>query len=192
MNFVLTLTGPDRVGIVDEVTGLLLDLGGNVETSRMARLGGEFAVLMLVAMPPEGFAELGHRLERLIAHGYKVTTTRAGQTHAEAQPGWLAYRIEVRGADHEGIIHEVAHDLSRRGINIESMDSTTAPAPTSGVPLFTMTAHVAVPPGLSRRDWEAGLDDISGRMNLEIAVSALDGSPAGGDAAGGRSGGAAG
>jgi glycine cleavage system transcriptional repressor len=190
MNFVLTLTGPDRIGIVDEVTGLMLDLGGNVETSRMARLGGEFAVLMLVAMPAGGFAELGHRLERLIAHGYKVTTTRAGQPHAEAPAGWLAYRIEVRGADHEGIIHEVAHDLSRRGINIESMDSATTPAPISGVPLFAMTAHVAVPPGLSGPEWETGLEAISARMNLEIEVSALDGPPSGLGAAGGRPGGA--
>jgi glycine cleavage system transcriptional repressor len=28
-DFVLTLTGPDRIGIVDEVTGLLLRRGGN-------------------------------------------------------------------------------------------------------------------------------------------------------------------
>ena len=46
--FVLTLTGPDRIGFVEKVTGLLLERGGNVETSRMARLGGEFAILMLV------------------------------------------------------------------------------------------------------------------------------------------------
>lgn len=57
-NFVLALTGPDRMGIVDEVMGLLLERGGNVETSRMARLGGEFAVLMLVSMPSEEFSAL--------------------------------------------------------------------------------------------------------------------------------------
>ena len=57
-NLVLTLTGPDRIGIVDRVTGLLLDRGGNVETSRMARLGGEFAVLMLVSLPSEHCAGL--------------------------------------------------------------------------------------------------------------------------------------
>jgi glycine cleavage system transcriptional repressor len=181
MNFVLTLTGPDRIGIVDEVTGLLLKRGGNVETSRMARLGGEFAVLMLVTMPPEPFAGLGHDLEHLIARGYKVTTSRAAQTDAEAHSGWLPRRIEVRGADHEGIIHEVAHYLSSHGINIESMDSETAPAPHSGVPLFTMTAHVAIPPSLADRGWEAGLDEIGGRMNLEIEVLLSD------RAAGGRS-----
>lgn len=172
MNFVLTLTGPDRIGIVDEVTGLLLKRGGNVETSRMARLGGEFAVLMLVSMPPEPFAGLGHDLEHLIARGYKVTTTRAEHIDAEAHPGWQHRRIEVRGADHEGIIHEVAHYLSERGINIESMDSETTSAPHSGIPLFTMTALVAVPPDLSGQGWEAGLEEIGGRMNLEVGVSA--------------------
>src|SRR6478736_5921429 len=99
-NFVLTLTGPDRIGIVDEVTGLLLERGGNVETSRMARLGGEFAVLMLVSMPAAGFAGLEGGLGSLTVQGYKVTTTFARSTYAEAHPGWLPYRIEIHGADH--------------------------------------------------------------------------------------------
>ena len=51
------------------------------------------------------------------------------------------------------------------------MDSETTPAPTSGVPLFAMTARVAVPPGLAGRGWEAGLEEIGSRMNLEIRVS---------------------
>ena len=175
VNFVLTLTGPDRIGIVDEVTGLLLDRGGNVETSRMARLGGEFAVLMLVSMPTEPFSGLDEALEALTARGYKVTTTLAERTDSDAHPGWLPCRIEVHGADHEGIIHEVAHYLSGHGINIESVDSETSPAPVSGSPLFAMTARVAVPPGLSGRGWEAGLEGIGSRMNLEVRVSAIEG-----------------
>jgi len=50
-DIVLTLTGRDRVGIVEEVTGVLLGLGANVGTSRMTRLGGEFAILSLVSLP---------------------------------------------------------------------------------------------------------------------------------------------
>ena len=38
-NVVFTLTGTDRIGLVDDITELLLALDGNVETSRMARLG---------------------------------------------------------------------------------------------------------------------------------------------------------
>ncbi len=175
LKFVLTLTGPDRIGIVDEVTGLLLERGGNVETSRMARLGGEFAVLMLVSMPAERFTGLDRGLEALTAQGYKLTTTPAERGYAEAHPGWLPYRIEVRGADHEGIIHEVAHYLSAQGISIESADSESTPAPTSGVPLFAMTAEVVVPPGLSGTGWEAGLEEVGSRLNLDIRVSAMPG-----------------
>jgi glycine cleavage system transcriptional repressor len=170
-NFVLTVTGPDRIGIVERVTGLLFGQGGNVETSRMARLGGEFAILMLVSMPEDRIAGLDADLEALAAEGYKLTTTATRGPHAGAHPDWLPYRIDVEGADHEGIIHEVARYLSERGINIESIDSETTPAPVSGSPLFAMSAQVVAPPTLAGPGWEAGLQEIADRMNLEIRVS---------------------
>src|SRR3954471_5836256 len=85
-NFVLTLTGPNRIGIVDEVTGLLLGRGGNVETNRMARLGGEVTLLMFASLPAEQPAARGGDLEGLVARGYKVTTTPAERSYAEAHP----------------------------------------------------------------------------------------------------------
>jgi glycine cleavage system transcriptional repressor len=172
-HFVLTLTGPDRIGIVDQLTRLLLDRGGNVETSRMTRLGGEFAILMLISMPAEQCAALDQDLEGLAGQGYKLTTTQVEPAQAKSHPGWFPYRIEVHAADHEGIIQEVAHYLSQRGINIESMDSETTPAPISGVPLFTMTAQILVPPSLAGQGWEVGLQDLASLMNLEIRLSSL-------------------
>ncbi len=171
--FVLTLTGPDRIGFVEEMTGLLLARGGNVETSRMARLGGEFAILMLVSIPSEQFTSLEKDLESLAARGYKLTMTPAPQPFAEGHAGWLPFRIEVQGADHEGIIHEIARYLSKQGISIEAADSESSPAPTSGVPLFAMTARVIAPPSLSDQGWVAGLEEIGDRMNLDITVSAV-------------------
>lgn len=171
-NIVFTLTGPDRPGIVKEITKLLLDLGGNVETSRMARLGGEFAVLMLVSMPQEKLADLGRSVQGLTGRGYTVTTSPTGQAYAESHVGWLPYQIEVYGADHEGIIHEIAHTLSQFGINIESMDTATTRAPVSGAPLFSMSALVLVPPELSGRKWRSALEDAGNQANVDIRVSA--------------------
>ena len=171
-HIVLTLTGTDRPGIVEDLTKTLLDLGGNVETSRMARLGGEFAVLMLVSMQEDQLAKLDKGIKGLKNQGFKVATTRTGQPYAEAHAGWLPFKIEVLGADHEGIIHEVAQILSRCGINIESMDTTTTQAPNSGAPLFSMTAFVVVPPGLSGRNWEGALDEAGRQMHVDIRVSA--------------------
>ncbi len=171
-NIVFTLTGKDRIGIVEEVTHLLLDLGGNVESSRMARLGGEFAILMLVSLPSEHSAGLDKAIADLTAKGYKVTVSPTEPAVAQAQPGWTPYKIQVQGADHEGIIHEVARYLSQRGINIESLDAGTTWAPVSGTPLFTMDAVVAVPPSLTGGNWQADLVEVGHRLNVEIQVSA--------------------
>ena len=127
---------------------------------------------MLVSMPEDRIAGLDGDLAALAADGYKVTTTPTDRSDAGTHPDWLPYRIEVEGADHEGIIHEVAHYLSGRGINIESVDSETTPAPVSGSPLFAMTAQVVAPPTLAGQGWEAGLEEIADRLNLEIRVSA--------------------
>ncbi len=172
-NMVFTLTGPDRVGIVEKVTGMLLDLGANVETSRMARLGGEFAMLMLVSLPQGQPAGLDEAVAALTAQGYKVTTSQTRQTYAEMHPGWLPFRIEVEGADHEGIIHQVARHLAECGINIESMETGIVHAPVSGTPIFTMTAIVAVPPGLAG-GWQTALHEAGGELNVEIKVSPLE------------------
>ena len=170
-HIVFTLTGTDRIGLVNDVTELLLGLGGNVEISRMARLGGEFAVLMLVSLPAEHLARLDQAMQGLSDEGYKITVT---QTEAEsAGPAWRPYLIEVEGADHEGIIHDLAHQLSARGINIEAMDTGTQPAPISGTPLFTMSARVAVPAALeAHADWKGALEDAAQQLNVTIKISA--------------------
>jgi glycine cleavage system transcriptional repressor len=171
-NIVLTLTGTDRTGIVEDITRMLLALDGNVETSRMARLGGEFAVLMLTSLPEGQLENLKKNIQSLVSQGFKVTTTPTGQTYADAHAGWQPYQIEVRGADHEGIIHEVARILSQRGINIESMDTSISPAPVSGTPLFSMKALVIVPPELPGRNWKADLKEAGQNLQVDIRVSA--------------------
>ncbi len=172
-NIVLTLTGADRVGIVDEVTQLLLDLDGNIETSRMSRLGGEFAILMLVSLPPDQIAHLEKEIPQLLARGYKVTATPTAQTYAQAHAGWLPYKIEVHGADHEGIIHKIAHTLSQSGISIETMDTDTTRAPISGSPMFSMTALVVAPPSLSDPSWMKALADVGHHLHVDIKVTRI-------------------
>ena len=92
---VFTLTGTDRVGIVDEVTQMLLDCGGNIETSRMTRLGGEFAILVLVSLPSERLATLEKTIPNLIARGYQVTAVRTEQKYAEHRAGWQPFQVDL-------------------------------------------------------------------------------------------------
>jgi glycine cleavage system transcriptional repressor len=170
-NIVLTLTGTDRIGIVDSVTEILVKFDGNVETSRMARLGGEFAMLMLISIPEQQIEPFEQGLQGLREQGFQVSTRPTGQSYEQKHSGWLPYQIEVHGADHEGIVHQVAHYLTQRGINIESMDTGIVPAPMSGTLFFSMSALVLVPSGLPNKEWQTDLEDVADRLNVEIKVS---------------------
>jgi glycine cleavage system transcriptional repressor len=174
-NIVLTLTGPDQIGIVEKVTESVLECGGNVETSRMARLGGEFAVLMLVSLPDEQTCNMDQNLHTLLGPAYQVVMRETRDDQASKYSGWLPYKIEVRGADHQGIIHQVARHLAKQGINIESMDTGMLHAPMSGTPLFTMKAIVVVPPSLPYRDWRDELGDVAEDLNVDIDVAPYTG-----------------
>lgn len=171
-SIVLTLTGPDRIGIVEDVTAALLELGGNVENSRMARLGGEFAILMLVTLPQEDAASVSAALTHLTDAGYKLTASPTQETPEAAHPGWLPFSIDVEGADHEGIIHEIARRLSRLGINIESMETGTSRAPLTGTQLFTMTALVSVPPDVADGGWIAEVVEAGRQAGVDVRVGA--------------------
>lgn len=170
-NLVLTVTGADRVGIVEEVSKVLLDLGGNVETSRMARLGGEFAMLMLVSLSQEQLSALDDALADLTRRGYAVATATTQSGYEEAHPGWRPHRVEVQGADHEGIVHEIAAGLASAGISIESAETSTASAPVTGTPLFSMSALVMVPPQLDDAEWRAALEDAGRQSNVDVRVT---------------------
>ncbi len=169
-NIVFTLTGPDRIGLVEQVTRLMLGLDGNVETSRAVRLGGEFAILMLVTLPAENAADLDATFAGLVSEGYRVTLGETEDSYEASHRGWIPYRIEVRGADHEGIIHDITRGLSQRGINIESMDTGTSEASVSGTPLFHMTALVVVPPELPESEWIAQLQEAAADANVDVNI----------------------
>ncbi len=174
-DIVLTFTGHDRVGIVEAVTKILVRQGGNVKSSRMARLGGEFAMLMLVSLPGQAVHSLEQDFTPLRAEGYHILLLRTTDSHADKFKGWLPYEIEALGADHEGIIHEIASHLAGQGINIETMDTGTTRAPMSGTPLFSMKAIVLVPPPLPFQKWSEALEEIGDRLNVNIKVGLVKG-----------------
>lgn len=168
---VLTLSGHDRIGIVEQVSKMVLDYGGNVEASRMARLGGEFAMLMLISTPSQHYGDLKEGLQKLQEKGYHVTTCQTELYNPEKYMGWMPYQLELSGADHEGIIHHITHLLAEYGVNIETMDASMVKAPMSGTPLFIMTATILIPPDLSFRQIQQDLASVGNELNVDIDIS---------------------
>jgi glycine cleavage system transcriptional repressor len=141
---VISALGEDRPGIVDELSALILDSGGNIEDSRAAVLGGEFAVMLLVSGEWNQVAKLETVLQKAAAKlGIQVVTKR---TEPRDRPtNRLPYLVEVVALDHPGIVRNLARFFSERQINIEDLVTHTYPAAHTGSPMFAVTMTVGIP-----------------------------------------------
>lgn len=173
--FVFTLTGTDRVGLVEHVTETILKFHGNVESSKMAHLGGEFAILMLISVPDDSTESLCSHLTDLEKEGFQVSLQQTGPDKDKRFDGWLPFKVTVEGADHEGIVYHVTHQFTEFGINIETMDTRIVMAPMSGTPLFSMEAVVVSPPEASINTWKERLMQIGAEHNINIDVTPFKG-----------------
>jgi len=167
-NPVISLIGHDRVGLVEKLSKLVVDSKGNIEASRMAHLGGEFAALMLVTVPADSYDDFTLKVNKLSEDGFKVIITETNYPDPSKYAGWLPYQIELKGADHEGIIHKVSRQIADFGVNIESMETNVVKAPISGTPLFTLNAVVFVPPDQTHHDLVEKLHEVGDELNVDI------------------------
>lgn len=166
---ILTASGRDRPGVLEEVTRLIVRHHGNVETSRFQRLGGDFAMLMFVTAPEEQIEKLRGVLGELHFAKFDVQT-RLTEAPNIAEDGAAECAITVLGADHLGIIHEITRYLADQGINVERMNTEVTAAPMSGTPLFSMSAVVRVPSKLSVDDLREALDYIGEELCVDTQV----------------------
>jgi glycine cleavage system transcriptional repressor len=141
---VISAVGPDRAGIVSELSALIHGAGANLEDSRMAVLGGEFALLLLVSGNEGVLAKLAERLrdaETTLGLRLLMKSTSGPRAGRDVLP----YVMRVSGFDHPGIVQAITSVLARRGVNLRSLESRLNFAPESGTPLFALEAELEVP-----------------------------------------------
>lgn len=173
---VLSALGPDRPGLVAEVTDYLSQHGGNVEDSRMAVLGAEFGILLLVSGTPEEIAAIERDLASLREKtGLQVISrpTKAPEDHRRAPT--VPCLVTAEALDHEGIVRAVSRALSRVGVNIVSLETTAYEAPVTGSPLFRLEARVDCPTGVTVTKVRKAMDEVAEAENLDIDVRSLVG-----------------
>jgi glycine cleavage system transcriptional repressor len=165
---VLSAVGPDRPGLVAELTEAIASRGGNVEDSRMAVLGGSFGIMVLVSGDFAALAALqsdAAELERRCGLRLHLATT----TPPHPRGGTTRFVIEAEAADREGIVHALADALYELGGNIVSLDSALYPAPVSGSPLFRLRLEVDVPEAAAARVEET-VERVGREEDLDCTV----------------------
>lgn len=171
-HLVITAVGPDRVGLVEQITQFLLKEGCNIEDSKMAVFCGEFTIILLVSGEAAALDQVAQSLPSLTDQTGLVFFSKrpvARSPVASALPG----RLQASCLDHPGVVHQLSSALSKLGINIEAMETTTQAAPMSGTPIFQFDARLSVPAEVNLHELRRKLDEIGKQENIDIEFSLL-------------------
>lgn len=173
---ILTAVGPDRPGIVGELTAHLHAAGGNILDSRMVNLRGEFAMMILLELPDDRARALAEALPRQgQAMGLRVSVTPQEQPAARPPQRGLPYRLKTYSMDQPGIVARVSAVLQSLGVNIEELEARQESAPFAGSPLFSTEMRLTVPPGVPLGELRRQLEAVGSELNCDIDLDPGEG-----------------
>ena len=164
---VLTFIADDRPGLIDRLSEIVADAGGNWLESRMSHLAEKFAGIAMVEIPAGKVAALKKALAVLEGEGFHLTVEEAKPETAAAGP---LYQLDIVGPDQPGILHEITHCLAERGVSVEDMETDIRDAPMSGGVMFYAEAHVRLPKGAKAGELQSALEALAGSLMVDIAL----------------------
>ncbi|BBH65090.1 hypothetical protein ACTI_17750 [Actinoplanes sp. OR16] len=131
----ITVIGPDRTGIIADVTEALAGVGANLTDSTMTRLRGHFAMTLVCSGPSAAAVSAVLNFPGL------VTTVGEISDESDSRPAGEPYLVSVHGADRLGIVAAVTRVVAAAGGNITDLTTRLTG------PLYVLVAEVDLPPG---------------------------------------------
>jgi glycine cleavage system transcriptional repressor len=178
---VVTAVGVDRRGIVAGLAGVLTDLGCNLEDSTMSLLGGNFAVLLMVALPDgvdPGAVEAGlapAAVRMGLAVSVRVVPGRDDPpSEADVDPAddETVYAFSVHGADRLGIVRQATGALAAAGANI--VDLSTRLVGDADGPVYVLTITAGFDTGAEVEPTVAGVRQAVERFGVQCRAHRVD------------------
>ncbi len=171
---VITATGEDKIGIVDRLSGRITESGCNIEESRMAVLGDQFALIMLLSGPWNALSKLEAQMGPL-GDQLGLTIIHKRTQQRERKQAAIPYIVQVVAMDHPGIVRSLSAFFARNGINIEELQTTTYPAPHTGTPMFSVVMTVGVPANVHIATLRGDFLDYCDDLNLDATFEPVRG-----------------
>lgn len=158
----VTGAGPDRLGIVREMSSIVWEDNGHVLDTYISRLAGELTVMMLVELP----------LERLMEVQFKLSQQLKGLNITSKQVEGLCmrgnFRLSVTGADNVESLHKVAAYLIASGVELTEVNTELDSAPMGGMQLFSLHGVANVSETVDQNEVSAGVKRLAEELGLDI------------------------
>ena len=167
-SLVVSVVGPDRAGIVSQVSDRAQGFGANWAGSRMASLAGQFAGIVHFEVAPDKAEPLAAALRGLESSGLRVGIAKSDGAPVSA--GRRVVDLELVGDDRPGIIRDLSRNLAERGVSIEELHTQVVSGATATKHLFKVAARLHVPNALPNDELRRGLEALASEMMVDIAL----------------------
>ncbi|GIW76142.1 MAG: hypothetical protein KatS3mg104_1205 [Phycisphaerae bacterium] len=137
--WILTITGEDRPGILDDVCGVIQRNSGHIVDLRSVDVSGYFAMLIVVRIPTMAEQAMNHQLTELASYSGLKISIKPIDPQTEPVRGHF-YRLVACGKEHMGVLKKLSHLLRVLSINIEHIETHVEPEGST-----TMTLILNVP-----------------------------------------------
>lgn len=180
MSLIINAVGEDRLGIVSDISKLVIDCGGNVGESVAGRLGSHFSLMMLVSIPPNQLSALKEKVRAvpdLDAAVFDAKESAASAAMKKTPSVGYAGKFALEGADNPGIVHKVTSALARNSLNIDQLHTEQELAPYGGAVLFKMRGVVVATAPLAKNfdvtKIKNELAELGDELNCDVTLEDL-------------------
>ena len=164
---VLTFIARDKPGLVERLSQIITEAGGNWLDSRMAHLASQFAGIARIEIPAGKVSSLEDALSGLDSEGIHVNFEEAADVPAPDGP---VLDLDLVGPDHPGIVSEISRCLAQHGVSVEEMETDIRGSPMAGGALFYARARVRVPVRLSEDELRQNLEELASALMVDITL----------------------
>jgi glycine cleavage system transcriptional repressor len=175
-HYLLTAAGPDRPGLVADVSKLLFGAGCNLEDSSMTRLQGEFAMLVIFSAPPAAKSRaLAAKFKALEKRGIRVTLkSLAARERKTPDSAGKTRLVTVYGGDQPGIVFHVTRALAGLDFNVTDLTTHRTEGDGAGYILYI---EGEAPVSVTDEAIAAALEEETSGLGLTASVKPVESSP---------------
>ena len=162
MDLIVTVLTDDRPGVIERVSAVVAEHGGNWQDSRMAQMAGKFAGIIALSVPDAAAEALRSDLQALSDVVVHVAASQA------AVPATRLHTLEVVANDRPGILAEVSRALAVIGVNVAELQTSVEPGSMSGAVIFRARLDLGLTPQQSLAEVIAGLEGLSDDLMIDV------------------------
>lgn len=166
---IISANGPDRKGIVSEISSIISNHSANIETSKMIRLEKEFAMLILVEVEENKNEVLCNALNQIPGLFVNLINTKNNLDILYENK----LHLYINGADNEGIVYSFSNLLSELEINIDEVSTKIENAPMSATPLFMMDLIIGSKSKINIQKINEKLNIIAEKLGVEVVIKKI-------------------